>query len=121
MVGNITAGASARNVRVVLFDFDGTLSLIRSGWMHVMVPMMVEILADLKTGETEDQLRAVVEEFVWKLTGKETIYQMIAFAAAVKERGGTPLEPPAYKKLYLDLLWLRVHGHVDALTAGHVS
>jgi len=71
MVENITAGASARNVRVVLFDFDGTLSLIRSGWMNVMVPMMVEILIDLKSGETEDQLRAVVEEFVWKLTGKE--------------------------------------------------
>jgi len=30
---------------VVLFDFDGTLSLIRSGWVDVMVPMMVEILA----------------------------------------------------------------------------
>src|SRR5713101_496372 len=99
MVENITAGSSARNARVVLFDFDGTLSLIRSGWMDVMAPMMVEILADLKTGETEDRLRAVVEEFVWKLTGKETIYQMMAFADAVKERGGTPLEPLVYKKL----------------------
>ena len=29
--------------RHVLFDFDGTLSLIREGWMDVMVPMMVEI------------------------------------------------------------------------------
>ena len=66
----------------MLFDFDGTLSLIRSGWMNVMVPMMVEILADLKTGESEEQLRAMVEEFVWRLTGKETIYQMIAFAEA---------------------------------------
>ena len=44
MLENITPGISARNARVVLFDFDGTLSLIRSGWMNVMVPMMVEIL-----------------------------------------------------------------------------
>ena len=88
MVENISPGASARNARVVLFDFDGTLSLIRSGWMKVMVPMMVEILADLKTGETEDELQAVVEEFVWRLTGKETIYQMIALADAVETRGG---------------------------------
>src|SRR5882724_1577164 len=99
MVENITPGVSARNTRVVLFDFDGTLSLIRSGWMNVMVPMMVEILVDLKSGETEEQLRAVVEEFVWRLTGKETIYQMIAFAEAVTKRGGKPLEPLAYKKI----------------------
>jgi len=28
--------ASAKNARVGLFDFDGTLSLIRSGWAEVM-------------------------------------------------------------------------------------
>ena len=101
MVENISPGASARNARVVLFDFDGTLSLIRSGWMKVMVPMMVEILAGLKTGEKEAELQAVVEEFVWRLTGKETIYQMIALAEAVEVRGGKPLEASAYKKMYL--------------------
>ena len=69
-----------------------------------MVPMMVEILLDLKTGETEAQLRAVVEDFVWRLTGKETIYQMIALADAVAARGGTPLDPLVYKKMYLDRL-----------------
>ena len=121
MVENITAGASASNARVVLFDFDGTLSLIRSGWMDVMVPMMVEILADLKTAETESQLRTVVEDFVWKLTGKETIYQMIALADAVKERGGTPLEPLVYKKMYLDRLWTRICDRVEELRAGRVS
>ncbi|MGD0438392.1 MAG: HAD family hydrolase, partial [Bryobacteraceae bacterium] len=91
MIESIRPGASARHARVVLFDFDGTLSLIRSGWMNVMVPMMVEILLALKTGETEQQLRDVVEEFVWRLTGKETIYQMLALAAAVEARGGAPL------------------------------
>src|SRR5579871_5206247 len=115
MIENITAGASARNARVVLFDFDGTLSLIRSGWMDVMVPMMVEILADLNTGETEEQLRAVVEDFVWRLTGKETIYQMIALADALRERGGTPLEPLVYKKMYLDRLWILIRSRVEEL------
>ena len=32
-------------VRFCLFDFDGTLSLIREGWQDVMVPMMVDVLA----------------------------------------------------------------------------
>jgi phosphoglycolate phosphatase-like HAD superfamily hydrolase len=115
MVENISPGVSARNARVVLFDFDGTLSVIRSGWMNVMVPMMVEILADLKTGESEEQLRGMVEEFVWRLTGKETIYQMIAFAEAVGARGGKPLEPAAYKKMYLDRLWQKIESRVVAL------
>ncbi|HJW83278.1 MAG TPA: hypothetical protein VJ754_03140 [Anaerolineae bacterium] len=32
------------HLRSALFDFDGTLSLIREGWQGVMIPMMVEIL-----------------------------------------------------------------------------
>ena len=36
----------------VLFDFDGTLSLIRQGWPEVMVSMFTEVLPALP-GETE--------------------------------------------------------------------
>src|ERR1700722_19784731 len=121
MIENVRPGVSARHARVVLFDFDGTLSLIRSGWMDVMVPMMVEILVDLKSGESEEQLRAMVEEFVWRLTGKETIYQMIAFAEAVVARGGQALEPLAYKKMYLDLLWQKIEKRVEALRKGQAD
>lgn len=42
-----------------------------------MIPMMVEILGEQETGETEVGLRAVVAEFVDRLTGQQTIYQMI--------------------------------------------
>src|ERR1700676_3218315 len=121
MLENISPGVSARNARVVLFDFDGTLSLVRSGWMNVMVPMMVEMLADLKTGESDEHLKEVVEEFVWRLTGKETIYQMIAFAEAVEARGGKALDPLAYKKMYLDLLWQKIEKRVEALRKGQAD
>src|SRR5271167_3757447 len=121
MVEIISPGVSARNARVVLFDFDGTLSLVRSGWMKVMVPMMVEILADLKTGETETELQAVVEHFVWRLTGKETIYQMIALAEAIEARGGKPLEPMVYKKMYLDRLWEKISTRVESLRKGEAD
>lgn len=121
MLENIKLGASARNARVVLFDFDGTLSLIRSGWMNVMVPMMVEILSELKTGETEEQLKSVVEDFVWRLTGKETIYQMMALADAVTERGGQPLPPLVYKQTYLDRLWEKIKSRVASLEKGHAD
>jgi phosphoglycolate phosphatase len=121
MIENVRPGVSARHARVVLFDFDGTLSLIRSGWMNVMVPMMVEILVDLKSGESEEQLRALVEEFVWRLTGKETIYQMMAFAEAVQARGGHPLDPLVYKKMYLDLLWQKIEKRVEGLRKGQTD
>jgi phosphoglycolate phosphatase-like HAD superfamily hydrolase len=121
MVENVKPGVSARNARVVLFDFDGTLSLIRSGWMNIMVPMMVEILLDLKSGESEADLKKMVEEFVWRLTGKETIYQMMAFAGAVAERGGQALEPQTYKKMYLDRLWHLIESRIEALRRGNAS
>ena len=105
--------------RVALFDFDGTLSLIRSGWVDVMVPMMVEILFDLKTGESEAQLNTIVEEFVWRLTGKETIYQMMEFVEHIEKRGGKALNAREYKKMYLDRLWLRIRTRVEALRTGH--
>ncbi len=83
-----------------------------------MVPMCVEQLAALNTGETQRQLQDAVEDFVWRLTGKETIYQMMALAEAVRERAGEPLEPLAYKRLYLDRLWLKIRNRIEDLRDG---
>jgi phosphoglycolate phosphatase len=113
--------ANALRARVALFDFDGTLSLIRAGWEAVMVPMMVEALLDLKTGETEDELRAVVEGFVGHLTGRQTIYQMIEFTEQIKNRGGQPLEPLAYKHIYSDRLMEKIKDRRDGLRAGRIA
>ena len=118
MIEVLRPGASARKARVVMFDFDGTLSLIRSGWVHVMVPMMVDALAALDTGESREQLTAVVDEYVAQLTGKETIYQMIEFADQLRRRGGSPGDPLAYKHEYLRRLWTVIKDRVGALEAG---
>ena len=107
--------ATAPQAKAVLFDFDGTLSLIRTGWMGVMVPMMVEVLAELRTGESDDELRRIVEDFVWRLTGQETVYQMIELAEQVKQRGGTALDPLAYKRRYLDRLAAVIGDRVESL------
>jgi phosphoglycolate phosphatase len=118
MIEQLRPGVSAANARVVLFDFDGTISLIRAGWMDVMVPMMVEILLDLKSGETEQELRAIVEEFVGRLTGKQTMYQMIELAGHVKSRGGHPPDPLEYKKMYLELLHEKIRHRLEELESG---
>src|SRR5512139_1015067 len=97
MIQILRPGASATHTRVVLFDFDGTVSLIRSGWVDVMVPMMVEVLLETKSGESEEEIRALVMDFVAQLTGKQTVYQMIELADQVSKRGGKPLDPLVYK------------------------
>ncbi len=105
-------------IRSVLFDFDGTLSLIREGWPQVMIPMMVEVLRQTNTTETEDQLAAAVEEFVMRLNGRQTIYQMIQLADEVRRRGGTPLQPLEYKHRYHERLMQRIEGRLKALETG---
>jgi phosphoglycolate phosphatase-like HAD superfamily hydrolase len=118
MVEQLRPGASAKNARIGIFDFDGTVSLVRSGWMDVMAPMMVEMLLDLKTGEPEADLRQVVDDFIWRLTGKQTVYQMIELAEQIRRRGGQPLDPLAYKKIFLDRLNDRIRHRLEELRAG---
>jgi len=107
-------------VRFAVFDFDGTISLIREGWQGIMIPMMVETLASLGTGETEEGLRTTVRDFVDRLTGQQTIYQMIQLAEEVRKRGGTPLAPLAYKRMYHDRLLVRIEGRVAGLKGGAI-
>ena len=44
------------HVRSALFDFDGTLSLIRQGWQCVMIPLMVEILRETTPTAEDDEV-----------------------------------------------------------------
>lgn len=105
-------------IRSALFDFDGTISLIRTGWQDVMVPMMVEILSEQATNESDDALRALVLDYVDRLTGKETLFQMIRLAEEVRVRGGEPLEPLVYKKMYHDRLMAQIAGRREGLHNG---
>ncbi len=104
--------------RSVLFDFDGTLSLIREGWPEIMIPMMVGVLRETGTSEADEALTAVVEDFVMRLNGRQTIYQMIQLAEEVRRRGKQPLEPLAYKHRYHELLMQRIHGRLADLQSG---
>lgn len=114
----VITGASAAGARVALFDFDGTISLIRAGWFDVMVPMMVEVLASSGTGESAEELERTVREFVYRLTGKQTIYQMIELARQVELRGGKPEDPLVYKYRYLDRLHERIRHRLEELESG---
>ena len=110
------------NIRHVVFDFDGTISLIRDGWQNVMVPMMIECLqTETDTTETPEQLEALVVDFVDRLTGKQTIYQMMQLNEEIEKRGGTPKEPLAYKDEYNRRLLPVVEERIAELAAGTLS
>jgi phosphoglycolate phosphatase len=119
---SVPAGRSALSPpRFALFDFDGTLSLIREGWQSIMIPMMVELLQETGSGEPAAALTETVRNFVAELTGKQTIYQMMRLDEEIRKRGGRPREPLEYKKLYLDRLMVRIHGRREALRGGQAA
>ncbi len=104
----------------VLFDFDGTLSLIRQGWPEVMVPLFAELLPPLP-GESEAARRQLAFDDIMRLNGKQTIYQMIQLAERIRERGGTPREPLEYKHEYLRRLDERIRHRTDGLRRGTIK
>lgn len=95
--------------RAVLFDFDGTLSLLREGWPDIMTGMMVEALVRTGAPEPEAELAALVEEFVMALNGRPAVFQMARLVEEIQARGGNPLLPTDYLREYDERL-LRVVG-----------
>lgn len=106
------------NIKIALFDFDGTLSLIRRGWQEIMINFMTDTLSELNIGETPEEIFSVVEDYVVRLTGKQTIYQAIQLAEEIRKRGGTPLDPLEYKKEYHNRLWTLIRNRVEGLRNG---
>ena len=80
--------------RAAIFDFDGTLSLLREGWPAVMTEMMLAELRRTGTEEPAEKLVAIIDGIVIGLNGQPTIVQMQALAAEVARRGGVrPTRP----------------------------
>ena len=84
----------------VVFDFDGTLSLIRKRWQEIMTPYFTEVLMNTPKAGNLDEERAHAREFIDLLTGKQTIYQCMRLNEEVAKRGGESIDPLIYKNEY---------------------
>lgn len=117
----INANLIRGKIKFAIFDFDGTISLIREGWQQIMIPMMVEILMHTPEHESLEEIQKVVRTYVANTTGKQTIYQMIRLSEEVEQRGGKPKDPRLYKERYHDLLMARIISRLEGLRDGRIT
>ena len=108
-----------RSFRYALFDFDGTLSLLREGWQGIMIPYFAEVLAAVTEKPDMQAITEIVTEFVDLLTGKQTIFQCIRLDEEVQKRGGAAVDPYEYKAEYLRRLMARIKDRHEALKNGN--
>jgi len=86
----------------MVFDFDGTVSLLREQWRRVMAQTMVEVIS----GETESspEIQKEVERYIEESAGIQTIYQMRHLVGLVNKYGLVPtdevLTAEEYKEIY---------------------
>jgi phosphoglycolate phosphatase len=104
-----------------VFDFDGTLSLLRGNWQGLMVPMMVEALLATDTSESPAELTAIVEEFVTRLTGQPTMQQMYALCDEIEKRGKSRPDANIYFNRYMDMLISRTEARIADVSSGRAK
>lgn len=108
-----------RPFRAALFDFDGTLSLIREGWSQLMTEMMTERLREQSLiSEPEAELARHLHALIMSRNGMPTIRQMEAFVEEVERRRGAPAEAMIYLNDFHERLMGMVRGRWDALETG---
>jgi phosphoglycolate phosphatase-like HAD superfamily hydrolase len=102
-------------VRHVLFDFDGTVSVLRQGWEPVMQAVMLNAIC--AGNPPTHELVTDVRDYIDVSTGQLTILQMQWLAEKVKSVGmeNNPLSAAEYKNRYLHELMFSVSKRLEAL------
>ncbi|MCU6712744.1 HAD hydrolase-like protein [Paenibacillus sp. J5C_2022] len=106
----------------VLFDFDGTLSTLRSGWEEVMAPFMKECIRGAAQLEPEEDaaLDREIEDYINESAGIQTVYQMRWLSETVRRKGwnGKVLDEWSYKAEYNRRLLERVEKRLNLIEKG---
>jgi len=103
-----------------LFDFDGTISLLREGWQAIMAPVCI----DLIRGEapSSPEIEQAVHEMIDATTGIQTIFQMerlveMIAAFGLIDAAAIP-SPEACKAIYNERLLVPVRARLAKLESG---
>jgi len=90
-------------VRHVVFDFDGTLSLLTGGWCEVMADLFLEHLPAHPEEDVPTRRRFALRE-IMQLNGKPSVQQMLRLAELVVARGGTAADAREYHDIFVERL-----------------
>ncbi len=112
-----------KRIKHVLFDFDGTISLLREGWQHIMQAVCVEEICGDHAPSIEIESR--VANFIEETTGEQTIVQMEQLVSMVREAGlvheSQILDAKGYKARYNARLIRPVQERLAQLASGSIS
>lgn len=115
--------AALGRIRHALFDFDGTISLLREGWQEIMAPVCVEMICG--DHPPTEAVREAVAKMIDETTGIQTIFQMERLAEMVRENGFVPPHevktPAEYKEIYNDRLMVPVRDRLARLADGSLA
>lgn len=114
--------AGAGPFTAAVFDFDGTISLLRGGWTGLMIEMMVASLDPLRRqGETPAELTQTILDFILEQNGRPTLYQMIRLTEEMAVRGGQPDLAEVYEQEFGRRLRLRIEERKSQISAAQVT
>lgn len=115
--------AALGRIRFALFDFDGTISLLREGWQDIMAPVCVEMIAG--DGPPTPDIVEAVHRMIDETTGIQTIFQMERLVEMIRGHGRVPADrirdAAHYKQVYLDRLMVPVRARLARLESGDLS
>lgn len=100
-----------------VFDFDGTVSLVREGWARIMAELGRDLLAE-RGLPRETGLMPYLEDQMLRLSGKPSIFQMHRLADIVRDRGGARPDPDAMLAEFLRRLFAVTDGRKAELVSG---
>ena len=109
-----------RGVRHVVFDFDGTLSLLTGGWSEIMADLFLEHLPAREEEDHAHRRRFALRE-IMQLNGKPSRHQMLRLAELVVERGGTAADAREYHDIYDERLRAIVHERRADVESGRIT
>ncbi len=125
----VTAGLQLGRIEHAVFDHDGTISTLRQGWEAIMEPVMVRAILGRRYEDADEGLYrkvvAHVRDYIDKSTGIQTILQMEALVAMVRQFGCVPeeetLDKFGYKGIYNDALMEMVRSRLAKLERGELD
>ena len=113
----------------MIFDHDGTISVLRQGWEKIMEPMMIAAILGPREADIDEATRAragaTVRAFIERTTGIQTLAQMKGLVDLVREFGlvapDAVRDEHGYKAIYNEELLALVRGRMAQIRRGELA